>query len=114
MEVPLGVTVLEAEIRVGAGAGCALRRAGKLWEVSGKGEWKADAGLSDQGGRGLPGGDSGKEEKRENSQRGIFKKREFPARFTGEKDSPGKTGDWGKKVRMGTTAGCGIWGRGNS
>ena len=55
-----------------------------------------------------------KEEKRKNSQWGIFKKRKFPARFTGEKDPPGKTGDWGKKVRMGTTAGCGIWGRGNS
>lgn len=41
-----------------------------------------------------------------------FKKRKFPARFTGEKDPPGKTGDWGKKVRMGTTAGCRYMGTG--
>ena len=65
MEVPLGVTVLEAEIRAGLepDAPC-----GGLWKMPGEAKWKSCAGLSDQGGRGLPGGDSGKEEKRKNSQ----------------------------------------------
>lgn len=45
----------------GACAGCALRRAGNLWEMSGEGRWKACAGMSDEGGKGLSGGDSREE-----------------------------------------------------
>ena len=52
---------LEAEDSGGACAGCALRRAGNLWEMSGEGRWKACAGMSDEGGKGLSGGDSREE-----------------------------------------------------
>ena len=45
----------------GACAGCALWRAGNLREMSGEGGWKASAGVSDEGGKGLSGGDSREE-----------------------------------------------------
>lgn len=61
IEIPVGTSVLEAEIQAGACAGCALRRAGNLWEMSGEGRWKACAGMSDEGGKGLSGGDSREE-----------------------------------------------------
>ena len=60
IEVPVGTSVLEARFRRGC-AGCALRRAGNLWEMSGEGRWKACAGMSDEGGKGLSGGDSREE-----------------------------------------------------
>ena len=68
MEVPLGVTVLEAEIRAGLEPDAPCGGQGSCGKCPGEGKWKSCAGLSDQGGRGLPGGDSGKEEKRKNSQ----------------------------------------------
>ena len=61
IEVPVGTSVLEAEIQAGFAPGCALRRAGNLWEMSGEGRWKACAGMSDEGGKGLSGGDSREE-----------------------------------------------------
>ena len=60
IEVPVGTSVLEAEIQAGL-APDALRRAGNLWEMSGEGRWKACAGMSDEGGKGLSGGDSREE-----------------------------------------------------
>ena len=63
IEVPVGISVLEAEIRAGL-AGCALWGAGNLREMSGEGGWKAGAGVPDESGKGLSGGDSWEEKKR--------------------------------------------------
>ena len=54
IEVPVGTSVLEAEIQAGLAPDV-------LWEMSGEGRWKACAGMSDEGGKGLSGGDSREE-----------------------------------------------------
>ena len=64
IEIPVGTSVLEAEISGSVLPVCALRRAGNLWEMSGEGRWKAGAGVSDESGKGLSGGDSWEEKKR--------------------------------------------------
>lgn len=61
IEVPVGTSVLEAEIQAELAPDVPLRRAGNLWEMSGEGRWKACAGMSDEGGKGLSGGDSREE-----------------------------------------------------
>ena len=58
IEVPVGISVLEAEIRAGLAPDAPC---GNLWEMSGEGRWKACAGMSDEGGKGLSGGDSREE-----------------------------------------------------
>ena len=65
--------------------------------MSGEGGWKAGAGVPDESGKGLSGGDSWEEKKRENFERRIFQKGEFPARIAGENSVAGEAGDWGKK-----------------
>lgn len=60
IEVPVGTSVLEAEIQAGLAPDVPCG-AGNLWEMSGEGRWKACAGMSDEGGKGLSGGDSREE-----------------------------------------------------
>ena len=86
MEVPVGTSVLEAEIRAGL---------------------VPDAPCGGLGtcGKCLPGGNPWEEKKGEDFRRKFFQKGEFPAGAAGENGAAGEAGDWGKKVRVGAAGG---------
>ncbi|MFR8220664.1 MAG: hypothetical protein ACLU9T_06200 [Blautia faecis] len=53
IEIPVGTSVLEAEIQAGLAPDVPCGGQGNLWEMSGEGRWKACVGMSDEGGKGL-------------------------------------------------------------
>ena len=60
IEVPVGTSVLEAEIQAGLAPDAPCGGQGTCGKC-GEGRWKACAGMSDEGGKGLSGGDSREE-----------------------------------------------------
>ena len=61
IEIPVGTSVLEAEIQAGLAPDVPCGGQGTCGKLSGEGRWKACAGMSDEGGKGLSGGDSREE-----------------------------------------------------
>lgn len=61
IEIPVGTSVLEAEIQAGLAPDVPCGGQGNLWEMSGEGRWKACAGMSTKVEKDWSGGDSREE-----------------------------------------------------
>lgn len=108
MEVPLGMTILEAEIQANLAPDAPCGGTGScgkcLVKVDGKPVLACQTKVEKDCQVEIPG-----KKKRENSQRGIFQKHKFPARIAGENSTVGKAKARGEKVRVGKVAGSGVW-----
>lgn len=101
VEVPVETSVLEVEILAGLAPDAPCGGAGNLWKMSGEGGWKACAGVSDESGKGLSGGDSWEEKRGKILSEGFSRKVNFQPELqvktvwlekpeTGEKSQSGK------------------------
>ena len=109
IEVPVGTSVLEAEIQAGLAPDVPCGGQGTcgkcLVKVDGKPVLACQTKVEKDCRVEIP----GKKNRGKILERRFFQKGEFPARIAGENSVAGEAGDWGKKVRVGAAGGRRIW-----
>ena len=105
IEIPVGTSVLEAEIRAGLAPDVPCGGQGTcgkcLVKVDGKPVLACQTKVEKDCQVEIP----GKKNRGKILSEGFSRKGEFPARIAGENSVAGEAGDWGKKVRVGAAGG---------